>query len=125
MTHTDKPILFVDQKRKTICICHSTLNMLGNPKYIQIMVHREHGILAVRRCNKKDIGAININNTKNNNCELYSSNLEKIFYNICSKWEQHLSYIIYGELKSGDEIACFIMQNFIKYERSDIIGQKE
>lgn len=120
MNYTEKPIMIIDQKKKRICIPNSTLELLGNPQYIQILANLKKGILIIKCCEKNSLAALNLKYLKKANGELYSTNLKNIFYDICSKWEASVVYIIIGELKNKGELACFVMKNAEHYRELEV-----
>ena len=85
MNNIEKPVIFIDHRKKRIRIHRSTLKLLGTPKYIQILIDPKSASLAIRRCEKNARLTLKLPNKMTDSCELYSTNLINLFYDICSK----------------------------------------
>ncbi len=106
-----RPVIFVDQRKKRIRIHKVTLRMLGNPAYIQILINPVTMSLAIKSCDKKARLALRVPKRKNDCCDLYSTNLVKLFYGICSKWDNFSQYRLYGKYVSLHNLAYFKMED--------------
>lgn len=107
----ERPIIFIDQRKKRIRIHKLTLKLLGNPKYIQLLINPEQLSLAIRSCDKKAPLSLKISSKKGDSCELYSTNLVRLFYGICSKWDNLSQYRLYGTLVSSKNLVYFKMKD--------------
>ncbi len=114
-----KPIIFVDQRKKRIRIHKTTLKLLGNPKYIQLLINPEQLSLVIRSCERKAPLALKINPKVGECCELYSTNLVKLFYGICSKWDNVSQYRLYGKLVPDKALVCFYMKDGEVYKEQE------
>ncbi len=106
-----KPVIFIDQRKKRIRIHKLTLKLLDNPKYIQILINPDQLSLAIRSCDKKAPLSLKIKQKTGDSCELYSTNLVKLFYGICSKWDNVSQYRLYGTLVPSKSLVYFKMKD--------------
>jgi hypothetical protein len=111
-----QPILSIDLKKNRIRIHKSTLHMLGDPEYIQLLVNPSARIIALRRSIREDHLAHHIKpqmlSTKNC-CEIYSSDLLRTLRNVNCGWQNKQAYRIYGDLNQKEGIAQFSMNDFV------------
>ena len=49
---SDRPAIFIDQKKYRIRIYKRTLHMLGDPKFIQLLINPEDLLIIVRAANQ-------------------------------------------------------------------------
>lgn len=106
----DKPALFIDQKRGRIRIHRKTLHMLGDPAFIQLLVHPETLTIAIRPTMGADALAHRILWKKmgdKQSYELHSSNLIRKLQGMCPGWENGGSFRVFGEMLSSENIALF------------------
>lgn len=111
-----QPILSIDLKKNRIRIHKSTLHMLGDPEYIQLLVNPSARIIAVRRSIREDHLAHHIKPQQlftKNSYELYSSDLIQTLHNVNCGWQNKKAYRIYGELNQKEGLAQFSMNNFV------------
>lgn len=125
MNNVKKPVIFIDHRKKRIRIHRSTLKLLGDPKYIQILVNPERTTLAIRRCKKTDIVALKLPCRKSDSCELYSTNLVSLFYDVCSKWDTQAQYRLIGKMFGDGSIACFRLQESELYNETEAATEDE
>ena len=125
MNNTEKPVIFIDHRKKRIRIHRYTLKLLGNPQYIQILVNPKSSSLAIRRCEKNSRLALKLPNKKAESCELYSTNLINLFYDICSKWDPQAQYRLIGKMSDGKSIACFRLQESELYKETEMSTKDE
>lgn len=125
MNSTENPVIFIDHRKKRIRIHRSTLKLLGNPKYIQILINPERTSLAIRRCEKGDRLALKLPGRKSDSCELYSTNLVSLFYDICSKWDIQAQYRLIGKISGGGSLACFRLQESELYQETEAATEDE
>lgn len=115
-TVTSKPAILIDLKKHRIRIHKHTLHMLGNPKYIYLLVNPTDQVIAVCCSTKKDHLSHFINwkslvNRKS--YELYSMNLVQSLRDVCKDWQDNQSYRIYGEIIPNERVAQFHMTESI------------
>ena len=109
-----QPILSIDLKKNRIRVHKVTLELLGNPEYILLMVNPHSQVIAVQSSNPKDYLAhrVNMEVFADGNCyELYSQKLVNRLCKVNSDWKRNMCYRIYGHLEQHNNIACFRMQD--------------
>ncbi len=108
--------LLVDLKKYRIRIHKNTLNSIGNPNYVLLMVNPEERTLAILCSNRSDPRAHHISGVslaKRKSFELYSRSLVKNLLDICNNWKDNQSYRLYGQIISKEGVAQFHMDEFI------------
>jgi hypothetical protein len=118
-----QPILSIDLKKNRIRIHKSTLHMLGDPEYIQLLVNPSAQIIAVRRSIREDHLSHHIKHQQlstKNCCEIYSTDLLQTLLNVNCRWQNKQAYRIYGELNQKEGIAHFSMNDFVILNRGKI-----
>lgn len=110
------PILFIDLKKNRIRIHRYTLQLLGNPEYIQILVNPEAGEIAVRRTVMQGalshkVASIHLGSQKS--YELYSKKLLRELSSISYSWREDQSYQLYGTLVSSHQLVRFPFRDAI------------
>lgn len=116
-----QPILSIDLKKHRIRIHKITLEMLGNPKYVQLLVNPQSKIIALRPSSQEDYSTHRVNLELLEDgycCELYSYSFMHRLCQINSTRKPNQSYRIYGQFINHNSIACFSMEN-IKPINSD------
>lgn len=114
-----RPAIFIDMKKGRIRIHQSTLQLLGNPSYIQLLVNPAAKMIAV----KKTIGSDHLSHRipedslqRHKYCELYSRNFLKALRNASSRWEEKETYRIYGTLIEANQLVQFSMEDSIQIQ---------
>ena len=111
-----KPTIMVDLKKHRIRIHKHTLQLLGKPEYICILVNPEDQIIAVSCAVKSDHLAHYINwkaQLNQKSYELYSMNLVESLREVCVDWQDNRSYRILGEIVPAAGVAQFHMRDYI------------
>jgi hypothetical protein len=106
----------IDMKKSRIRIHKTTLHMLGNPEYIQLLVSPTENSVAIRCANSGDklIHRINRQIPGNRSShELYSQFFFEILREVFPYLENNKSYRIYGKLVLDERIARFDMRDII------------
>lgn len=112
----NRPTIFIDMKKNRIRIHRRTLQMLGNPGYIQLLVNPDAKTIAVKCTTKLDHLAHRIpeNDLLHNKCcELYSRNFLKALRTTSCKWTDKKTYLIYGTLIESCHLVQFSMEDSI------------
>ena len=112
----NRPTIFIDMKKNRIRIHRRTLQMLGNPAYIQLLVNPDAKTIAVKRTTKLDHLAHRIPKDEllhNKCCELYSRNFLKALRTTSCKWTDQKTYLIYGTLIESCHLVQFSMEDSI------------
>lgn len=101
--------LCIDMKKNRIRIHRHTLHLLGNPKYIQLLVNPDTGKIAIRNSSAKDHLAHKIYLSTSDCIELYSSVLMENLKTVTTDLEPNCSYRLYGSVNPQAGVACFSM----------------
>lgn len=111
-----RPTIFIDMKKSRIRIHRRTLQMLGNPAYIQLLVNPESRTIAVKCTTGSDHLSHRIPEGEllRHKCyELYSRNLLKALCSASSGWTDKETYLIYGTLIESRHLVQFSMEDSI------------
>lgn len=111
-----RPTIFIDMKKSRIRIHRSTLQMLGNPTYIQLLVNPEARTIAVKRTSAYDHLSHRISEDEflhNKCCELYSRNFLKALRSTSSNWTDTETCLIYGTLVESCHLIQFSIEDSI------------
>ena len=111
-----KPIICIDRKKERIRIHRQTLNLMGRPEYIQLLVNPEQGMFALRGSFKGDHLAHRIRKsffTSDNCYEIYSKHLMQQLVRVNSELLEDQSSRIYGEMVPMAGIARFNLHNLV------------
>ena len=108
------PIISIDFRKFRIRISKQTLHLIGDPDYIQLLIHPEKHSIAIQRVDGKDhlvhrVKWAELVNKKS--FELYSTNLLRRFLTVCPELSGDCTYRFYGEIVSEKAIARFSTQN--------------
>lgn len=111
LTNLSKPTLLLDFQNNLIRIHRTTLSLLGNPEYIQILVNPNTSLIAIKRCIKNDYRSERIrwDNLRDNNksCEFYSKQLIKKIQNVFFNSNDTHKYRITGKYVSSENLMLF------------------
>lgn len=92
------PMIVIDSKNNRIRIHRSTLHLLGDPEYIQLLINPEQLTLAILP--GQGIGTANAIRwdriAESKSCELYSKILICQLSSICPNWKADGKYRLYG-----------------------------
>lgn len=105
-----QPVISINFKRNLIRIHKATLNLLGQPEYIQLLVNPDERTIAITKglCSDKLAHRIYYDRIKKGqSCELYSINLLRNLMTISRQCDINESYRIYGNYFPNYEIARF------------------
>lgn len=123
--NSDKPAIFIDQRKARIRIYRRTLRMLGFPPFIQLLVNPDNLTIAIRPAGQTNALAHRIVwkrlNTRQS-YELYSGVLLQKLQEICCDWEEGKSYRLFGEFLSSEKIALFDLNAAIGIPAGQEIG---
>ena len=108
----EKPLLVVDFKKYRIRIHNNTLLSLGSPENIFLLVNPGERTLAILRSDRFNprahrISSVSLEGVKP--VELYSRSLIKTLRDVCSDWQDHKSYRLYGDIIPSEGIVRFYM----------------
>jgi hypothetical protein len=108
----EKPLIVVDFKKDRIRIHNNTLLSLGSPKHIFLLVNPGELTLAILRSDCSNprahrISSVSLEGVKP--LELYSRSLTKTLRDVCSVWQDHKSYRLYGDIIPSEGIVRFYM----------------
>ena len=116
------PTLCIDLKRNRIRIHKTTLHMLGDPSYIQLLVNPQSGLIAIRRSSSVDHYKHRIRPQffTSDNCYELTSKL--LLDNICSlfdDFDKSHSYRIRGTFIPKECIAQFALKDSVPIADSE------
>ena len=113
MSNEVKPLLVIDLKKRRIRIHKISLKMLNNPDCIQLLIHPDERIIAVRSAHGSDYLAhrINYQKLKNHCYELYSFDLINEIKTVAPKLADNASYKFTGELISAHSLVKFSLDD--------------
>lgn len=116
------PMIVIDSKNSRIRIHRSTLHLLGDPEYIQLLVNPERLILAILPGRElKTANAVRWDKiAESKSCELYSKIFIRQLGRICPNWKENGKYRLYGiciserlliqfELSCAEEVGKEVM----------------
>lgn len=112
----DQPAICIDLKKYRIRIHKLTLHMLGDPKFIQLLINPEDLILAIRAadCSESMTHRIVLKNFVGKpSYELTSMPLIKKLQSVCANWNAGESYRLNGEMVPSQNMALFDLQNVV------------
>jgi hypothetical protein len=115
-----KPAILVDLKKHRIRIHKNTLQAIGNPGYVLLLVNPEDRTLAVLGSDSSDTRAHKITQTSvnRNSIELYSRSLVRNLRVLCDDWQNNQSYRLYGEIIPNEGVAQFHMDKSVLLNRA-------
>ncbi len=124
---SQKPTLSIDLKRNLIRIHKATLNILGQPEYIQLLVNPDDRSIAIMKGFSSDKLAHHVKYDrikKGQSCELYSTVLLNNLRIISNQFEQSKAYRIYGNYHPEYEIVKFSIDECILYGQERGINEQ-
>lgn len=109
----------LDMRKHRIRIYKTTLNLLGPPKYIQLLVNPKKRILAIRgldeRCNESHV--VSFTHLKpDNSYELYSKHLIDTLMSLLTHLEKDYTYRLFGEVHNEENTAFFSFNTIQRIE---------
>lgn len=118
-SENQRPIVCIDLKKNRIRIHKSTLHMIGDPSFINLLVNPEEKVIAIKKASTKDHLALRIrkNQLTDGNCvEFGCRELISMLKGMDNTWKNNNSYRIYGKCHSNESLAQFAMQDSILTE---------
>ena len=113
---SDCPAIFIDQKKSRIRIYKRTLHLLGDPKYIQLLINPKDLYVIIRPTSHLDSMTHRIaleNFISKQSYELTSKLLIQGMRRVCTNWNAGESYRIFGEVVHSENIVRFDLQNTV------------
>mgnify|MGYP001157862735 CR=1 FL=1 len=117
--YNDQPIVCIDLKKNRIRVHKTTLHLIGDPDYIQLLVNPKTGMIAIRPTVAEDHLGLKIRKERlvNGDCyEIHSKELLDALKNVRTEWHSNCSYRIYGEYNATAQIAQFAMKDIVPVE---------
>lgn len=114
-----KPIVCIDLKKNRIRIHKTTLHMIGDPSFINLLVNPNEKLIAIKKSSAKDKSALRIrsNQLDDGNCvEFGCRDLILLLKDIDNSWQINSSYRIYGKYNKGECLAQFSIKDSIPTE---------
>lgn len=118
--------LTIDLKRSRFRIFKKTLNLLGNPSYIQFLVNPEELFIAILGSDKPLAGGTcnRVSSDARSCVEFYSSTLMDSIFNIFGALDFRCSYHLTGDVDTVNRVAYFSLRTIKKNERGTKHGRK-
>ena len=121
---TTPTTIAIDLKKYRIRIHKSTIHLLGDPKYIQLLVKPESSQMAIRAIEKETRGDQNFKvdskrMKSDNSYELYSQTLIQKLCTIVEWLEPNFTYRLNGEILSTQKAALFSLKTISRIEPSE------
>ncbi len=107
---SSQPSLCIDLKKNRIRIHRRTLQLIGSPEYIQLLVNPSASKIAIRRSSRRDYLAHKVRMDAVDCIELYSSVLIENLMTVNSGLSWNRSYRLYGNIDAQAETALFSMR---------------
>ena len=110
MSRWHSPMLVVDFNYNIIRIHRSTLDALGNPEYVEILVSPKHAKIGIRAHDKQTITSQKVNSESllhQRSIQLYSTDLARELLEINPKWENDQIYRMEGVLIDSENMVLF------------------
>lgn len=109
----------LDMKKFRLRIYKSTLNLLGPPNYIQLLVNPNERVVAIRgleeRC--KESHEVSFTRLKpDNSYELYSKQLILTLMSLLPNLDKDCTYRLSGEARTNEKIAFFPLDTIQRVE---------
>jgi len=104
----------IDMRKKRIRIHKQTLHMLGDPKFIQLLVNPTSQAIAIRCSTSKDYNAHRVQwqlLSDNQCCEIYSKYLVETISAAVMYLDKMNTYRIPGKLCSKEKLAYFNLKD--------------
>lgn len=121
------PTLCLDLKKHCLRIHKKTLYLLGNPDYIQLLIHPALNLIALRKCAPTEQCRHRIRPRFFTTDNCYELTSKRLFEDLCTlsfDWKKEGSYKITGILYSGECLALFDLKDCIPANRFNIKGQE-
>ena len=114
--------LSVDLKKYCIRLHKVTYRLIGQPKYIQLLVNPKDGVVAVRAINKgsKDNQAYKINKVRmesDHSYEIYSRSFVEKLWELTNGLDSGCSYRLNGKVYLSINTAVFPLNTLQRIER--------
>ena len=115
----NRPLICIDPKKSRIRIHKATLNALGNPPYVQILINPDSRIIIVHTAHSEDSLAIRVVYPKlvSDSFELYSRELFRSLKDIAPDMRMSTSFRIAGQYRSRENLALFPLDEMTEVPR--------
>ncbi len=116
-------VISVDVKKYRIRIHKSTLHLLGDPRYIQLLINPDSMSVAIRAIEKRRSGdQTNVVDQRmmnsDNSIELYSRSLVEKIREVVPDLDDGFSYRITGDIIPSKKVAVFALTTLCPIEVS-------
>ena len=115
------PMVTIDLKKYRIRIMRNTLNALGRPEYIQILINPSAKEIVIHKSLVEDYLAhkVTYKKVKNKSYELYSRNLIQSIQDVCPVLIEERSYVIPGKVIQDGNLVKFSLDDAEMIYRKD------
>ncbi len=109
-----KPSLVIDCKRNRIRVHKNTLHILGDPKYVQLLINPETKCIAIRNSTDKRAERIRWETISGKQCcEFYSKYLLMQMKNVLYDFDNRQTYRIQGEYVQSKKLVYFCIEKAV------------
>ena len=107
----NRPVISIDQKNACFRIYRRTLHILGDPSFVQLLVHPENRMMVICPVVHDGLMTHRIEweklTDKRKSFELRSCYFLRKLQEICKDWKENESYRIIGDIISSENIVRF------------------
>ena len=114
-----QPLIAIDRKQNRIRIHRGSLHLLGDPEYIQFLVHPIQRNIILIPSIKSDHLAHRIRwdrLNKQKDCVFYSKDLTKEISKLATSWDYDSTYSLIGHYISGNNAILFPIKESYKVD---------
>ena len=115
------PIICVDLKKSRIRIHRTTLSLLGDPSFVQLLINPKTSELVLLRSVQEDYLAhkVRYEKFKTDSYEWYSRELIRRIVEVSPNLLQNNSYRIEGTVENKGSLARFKLTNAVRIEKKE------
>ncbi len=115
------PIICVDLKKNRIRIHRTTLSLLGDPSFVQLLINPKTSELVLHRSVQEDYLAhkVRYEKFKTDSYEWYSRELIRRIVEVSPNLLQNNSYRIEGTVENKGSLARFKLTNAVRIEKKE------
>ena len=107
----NRPAVTIDMRKCLIRIHKKTIEMLGDPEYVVLIINPKENCFAIKGTSKEDQLARRIRKTQKHSYELVSHPLINTLREVFDVFEKDGSYYIKGKMIHSENIAVFAAED--------------
>ncbi len=116
----EKSSITIDMKKKRIRVLKKTLELLGHPNYVQLLVSPQQKLFVIRAFEgdnpDKMAERVNYQRLHEGCLELYSTMLIERFRDQFIGLDHKASYRFFGEIKVSERMALYHLDSYVRVE---------